>query len=215
VVHAFNPSTREAEAGGFLSSMPAWSTKWVPGQPELYRETLSQKTKQNKTKQNKTKQNKIYIRDKSPLRLRLSHAPASLNWLQRLIPQRQHREVCFGAGWEPFPLVLVIYNLTFRTSHSLVSSKGCISMKLLGHKEISQRQTRQNSRPMGCFLQPPTYNSSWMLSVSLKSCSCPSAWLSEYRGSSPWGPVQQRGFRTLWAWVLEGQMDKKRLKCHG
>jgi hypothetical protein len=43
VVHAFNPSTREAEAeaGRFLSSRPAWSTKWVPGQPGLYRETLS------------------------------------------------------------------------------------------------------------------------------------------------------------------------------
>ena len=27
VVHAFNPSTREAEAGGFLSLRPAWSTK--------------------------------------------------------------------------------------------------------------------------------------------------------------------------------------------
>jgi hypothetical protein len=25
--HAFNPSTREAEAGRFLSSRPAWSTK--------------------------------------------------------------------------------------------------------------------------------------------------------------------------------------------
>jgi hypothetical protein len=65
VAHTFNPSTweaeAEAEAGGFLSSRPAWSTKQVPGQPELYRETLSQKnkakTKQNKTKQNKTKQN--------------------------------------------------------------------------------------------------------------------------------------------------------------
>jgi hypothetical protein len=33
VVHAFNPSTREAEAGGFLSLRPAWSTEWVPGQP--------------------------------------------------------------------------------------------------------------------------------------------------------------------------------------
>jgi hypothetical protein len=42
VAHAFNPSTREAEAGGFLSSRPAWSTKWVPGQPWLCRETLSQ-----------------------------------------------------------------------------------------------------------------------------------------------------------------------------
>jgi major histocompatibility complex class I len=27
VVHAFNPSTREAETGAFLSSRPAWSTK--------------------------------------------------------------------------------------------------------------------------------------------------------------------------------------------
>jgi hypothetical protein len=43
VAHAFNPSTREAEAGEFLSSRPAWSTKWVPGQPGLHRETLSRK----------------------------------------------------------------------------------------------------------------------------------------------------------------------------
>ena len=48
VVHAFNLSTREAEAGGFLSSRPTWSTKWVPGQPGLYRETLSQKKKKKK-----------------------------------------------------------------------------------------------------------------------------------------------------------------------
>jgi hypothetical protein len=27
VVHTFNPSTREAEAGGFPSSRPAWSTE--------------------------------------------------------------------------------------------------------------------------------------------------------------------------------------------
>jgi major histocompatibility complex class I len=26
-VHAFNPSTWETEAGGFLSSRPAWSTE--------------------------------------------------------------------------------------------------------------------------------------------------------------------------------------------
>jgi hypothetical protein len=36
VVHAFNPSTQEAEAGRFLSLRPAWSTKWVPGQPQGY-----------------------------------------------------------------------------------------------------------------------------------------------------------------------------------
>jgi hypothetical protein len=50
VVHTFNPSTQEAEAGGFLSSRPAWSTKWVPGQPGLYRETLSWKTTTTTTK---------------------------------------------------------------------------------------------------------------------------------------------------------------------
>jgi hypothetical protein len=57
VAHAFNPSTWEAEAGGFLSSKPAWSTEWVPGEPGQHRETLSRRNK-NKTKQNKTKQNK-------------------------------------------------------------------------------------------------------------------------------------------------------------
>jgi hypothetical protein len=45
------PALWEAEAGGFLSLRPAWSTKWVPGQPGLHRETLSRKTKtQNKIK---------------------------------------------------------------------------------------------------------------------------------------------------------------------
>jgi hypothetical protein len=55
VAHAFNPSTQEAEAeaGGFLSSRPAWSTEWVLGQPGLYRETLSQKTKRQTNKQTK------------------------------------------------------------------------------------------------------------------------------------------------------------------
>jgi hypothetical protein len=47
VAHTFNPSTREAEAGGFLSSRTAWSTEWVPGQPGLHTETLSWKKKQN------------------------------------------------------------------------------------------------------------------------------------------------------------------------
>jgi hypothetical protein len=54
VAHAFNPSTQEAESGGFLSSRPAWSTKWVPGQPGLHRETLPQKTKKKKKKPHTT-----------------------------------------------------------------------------------------------------------------------------------------------------------------
>jgi hypothetical protein len=50
VVHAFSPSTWEAEVGGYLSSRPAWSTKRVPGQLGLCRETLSQKTKKKNKK---------------------------------------------------------------------------------------------------------------------------------------------------------------------
>jgi hypothetical protein len=59
VAHTFNPSTREAEAGGSLefkaslvykvSSRTARATQRNP---------VSNKTKQNKTKQNKTKQNR-------------------------------------------------------------------------------------------------------------------------------------------------------------
>jgi hypothetical protein len=49
VAHVFNPSTWEAEAGGFLSLRPACSTKWVPGQSGLHRETLSQNNNNKQT----------------------------------------------------------------------------------------------------------------------------------------------------------------------
>jgi hypothetical protein len=56
VAHAFNPSSWEAEGGRFLSSRPAWFTEWVPGHPELYRETLSWKHTQTPPKtKNQTK----------------------------------------------------------------------------------------------------------------------------------------------------------------
>jgi hypothetical protein len=53
VAPAFNPSTWKAEAGGFLSSRPAWSTERVLGQPGLHRETLSRETKNKKQKTKK------------------------------------------------------------------------------------------------------------------------------------------------------------------
>jgi hypothetical protein len=40
VVHTLNPSSWEAEAGGFLSLRQAWFTEWVPGQPGLYSKEL-------------------------------------------------------------------------------------------------------------------------------------------------------------------------------
>jgi hypothetical protein len=55
VAHAFNPSTQEAEAGGFLSSRPAWSTKVSS---RTARATQRNPVLKNKTKQQKkTKQN--------------------------------------------------------------------------------------------------------------------------------------------------------------
>ena len=39
VVHPFNPSTQEAEAGRSLSLRPAWSTEGLPVQPGLHRYT--------------------------------------------------------------------------------------------------------------------------------------------------------------------------------
>ena len=43
VAQDFNPSIWESEAGGSLSLSSAWSTKSIPGQSEIHRETLSQK----------------------------------------------------------------------------------------------------------------------------------------------------------------------------
>ena len=50
MVHTFNSSTWEAEAGGFLSLRPAWSTEWVPGQPGLQRNPVSKNQKIKKIK---------------------------------------------------------------------------------------------------------------------------------------------------------------------
>ena len=45
---------KQRQAGRFLSSRPVWSSKWVPEQPGLHRETLSGKTNQT-NKNNKKK----------------------------------------------------------------------------------------------------------------------------------------------------------------
>lgn len=44
VVHIFNPSIPEEEVSGFLSLKLAWSTQWIPGQPELHDKNMSQQT---------------------------------------------------------------------------------------------------------------------------------------------------------------------------
>jgi hypothetical protein len=53
VTLAFNPSAREAEAGGFLSSRPAWSKSECQDSQGYTEKPCLEKTKQNKTKQKK------------------------------------------------------------------------------------------------------------------------------------------------------------------
>ena len=50
VVHIFNPSTREAEAGSSMNRRPAWTIELVPGQSRLSKI----KTKQNTPPPKKT-----------------------------------------------------------------------------------------------------------------------------------------------------------------
>jgi hypothetical protein len=52
VAHTFNPSTREAEAGGFLSSsQPGLQSEFQDSQGYTEKPCLEKQTKQNKTKQ--------------------------------------------------------------------------------------------------------------------------------------------------------------------
>jgi hypothetical protein len=61
VAHAFNHSTREAEAGGFLSSKPAWSTEFqdslgYTGIPCLEKPKKKKKERKEKKKEKKRKE---------------------------------------------------------------------------------------------------------------------------------------------------------------
>jgi hypothetical protein len=49
VAQGFNPSTREAEADGFLSSRPAWSTKWVQDNQGYTEKPCLEKPKEKKS----------------------------------------------------------------------------------------------------------------------------------------------------------------------
>jgi hypothetical protein len=50
VAHTFNPSTREAEAGGFLSSRPAWSKSEFQDSQGYTEKPRLEKNKQKKKK---------------------------------------------------------------------------------------------------------------------------------------------------------------------
>jgi hypothetical protein len=52
LVHAYNPSIQEAEAGKSLSSRPAWSTERVPGQ-QRYKEKPGCEKEKKKSQKSK------------------------------------------------------------------------------------------------------------------------------------------------------------------
>jgi hypothetical protein len=61
VVHAFNPSTREAEAGRFLSSRPGLQNEFQDSQGYKEKSCLEKSnTKKKKKKKGKVKQKKIH-----------------------------------------------------------------------------------------------------------------------------------------------------------
>jgi hypothetical protein len=60
VVHAFNPSTWEAEAGGFLGSRPAWTARATQRNPVLKNKTKQTKTNKQTNKKNST-QKHVFI----------------------------------------------------------------------------------------------------------------------------------------------------------
>jgi hypothetical protein len=59
VAHTFNPSTREAEAGGSLSLRRAWTTESNPEQPGLHREKPCFRKKINKKKKKSKRRVKL------------------------------------------------------------------------------------------------------------------------------------------------------------
>jgi hypothetical protein len=102
VAHALNHSTQEA--GRFLSSRPAWSTKWVPSRTAraIQRNPVSKTNKQtNKQKQNKTKQNKTKQKDvencESLLTVGVVKATVEISttniWFCCFIPEHTPREL--------------------------------------------------------------------------------------------------------------------------
>jgi hypothetical protein len=54
VAHAFNPSTREAEAGGFLSSRPAVQSEFQDSQGYTEKPCLKKPKKEKEKKRKKT-----------------------------------------------------------------------------------------------------------------------------------------------------------------
>jgi hypothetical protein len=61
VAHTFNPSTQEAEAGGFLSSRPAWSTTEFQDSQGYKEKPCLEKPKKKKKKKKREREREKLI----------------------------------------------------------------------------------------------------------------------------------------------------------
>ena len=103
VAHAFNPSTWEAEAGGSLSSRTAWSTEWVPGQPGLHRQTLSQQTKRKKKERKKERKKETKKQRKKETKCVLIYLWISSSYVAQASPVQIFFFSCSACLWGLLP----------------------------------------------------------------------------------------------------------------
>lgn len=111
--------------------------------------------------------------------------------------------VCWS-GWISLFGDKCLFCLTLNREASLDAFNQRLKMMSLQFGFLKEPFRKMHLRFLVCFksnkerntIRQDTHYSEWILSVKWKSCSCPSACREENRGSSPWGPLQQRGFLT-------------------
>jgi hypothetical protein len=125
VAHTFNPSTREAEAGGFLSSRPAWSTSKFQDSQGYTEKPCLEKQKTQNNNNNNDNNNKNYSWD-------LPYQHFSLQYLFAILITRVYisctllplsasaSAICSVSTLIPFPETPMSYNVkTFQVKRRI------------------------------------------------------------------------------------------------
>jgi hypothetical protein len=143
VVHTFNPSTQEAEAGGFLSLRPAWSTKVSS---RTARATQRNPVSKNQKKKKKRKRNGAWGRkithtfytyldfklsSRPALRDPLRSKQAQLWWHMPLISAHMSR------GRQDYEFNYTPWTIQQVPEHPSVHDKTCLNWKHISQHLLS------------------------------------------------------------------------------